>query len=77
VTGHGSVEFETLTGQDARPIIAKKLIEMGFDLLEMRQVGASLEEVFLQLTRDQPPPPQVDGSLLEFDENSALGVNEW
>jgi len=48
----GSVEFEFSAGQDVRPQVAKSIIQAGFDLLEMRPVGMSLEEIFLELTRD-------------------------
>lgn len=48
----GSVEFEFSAGQDVRPQVAKTIIQAGFDLLEMRPIGLSLEEIFLELTRD-------------------------
>ena len=48
----GSVEFEFSAGQDVRPQVAKAVVQAGFDLLEMRPVGLSLEEIFLELTRD-------------------------
>jgi ABC-2 type transport system ATP-binding protein len=47
-----SVEFEFSAGQDVRPQVAKAVIEAGFDLLEMRLIGLSLEEIFLELTRE-------------------------
>ncbi len=48
----GSVEFRFAPGQDVRPQVARAVVEAGYDLLEMRSVGMSLEEIFLQLTRD-------------------------
>ncbi|HEX6269800.1 MAG TPA: ATP-binding cassette domain-containing protein [Anaerolineales bacterium] len=48
----GSVEFEFSAGQDVRPQVAKAVVQSGYELLEMRAVGMSLEEIFLQLTRD-------------------------
>jgi ABC-2 type transport system ATP-binding protein len=48
----GSVEFEFSAGQDVRPQVAKAVIQAGFDLLEMRPIGLSLEEIFLELTRE-------------------------
>jgi ABC-2 type transport system ATP-binding protein len=48
----GSVEFEFAAGEDTRPQVAKAVIQAGFELLEMRPVGLSLEEIFLELTRD-------------------------
>jgi ABC-2 type transport system ATP-binding protein len=50
----GSVEFEFAPGQDVRPEVAKAVIKEGFDLLEMRPVGMSLEEIFLELTSSDP-----------------------
>ena len=48
----GSIEFEFIAGQDIRPQVAKAVIQGGYDLLEMRPIGMSLEEIFLELTRD-------------------------
>jgi len=48
----GSIEFEFAAGQDVRPQVAKAVIQSGYDLLEMRPIGMSLEEIFLELTRD-------------------------
>jgi ABC-2 type transport system ATP-binding protein len=64
----GNAEFETLPGEDARPEVARALIGAGYDLLEMRPVGLSLEEIFLQLTREQPAPPEHRDELPD-DEN--------
>jgi ABC-2 type transport system ATP-binding protein len=48
----GAVEFEFASGKDIRPEVAKQVIKAGYDLLEMRPVGMSLEEIFLELTGD-------------------------
>lgn len=48
----GSVEFEFSAGADARPQVAKAVVQAGYELLELRPVGLSLEEIFLELTRD-------------------------
>src|SRR5215210_3211011 len=48
----GSVEFEFAAGEDARPQVAKAVVQAGYELLELRPVGLSLEEIFLELTRD-------------------------
>ncbi|HEX2696744.1 MAG TPA: ATP-binding cassette domain-containing protein [Anaerolineales bacterium] len=48
----GSVEFQFAPGQDVRPQVAKAVINAGYDLLELRPVGMSLEEIFLELTRE-------------------------
>ncbi|MDX1600866.1 MAG: ABC transporter ATP-binding protein [Anaerolineales bacterium] len=37
---------------DARPAVARSVVGSGHDLLELRPIGFSLEEIFLQLTRE-------------------------
>ncbi|MDO9300292.1 MAG: ATP-binding cassette domain-containing protein [Anaerolineales bacterium] len=46
----GSVEFEFSSGKDVRPEVAKQVINSGYDLIELRPLGMSLEEIFLELT---------------------------
>ena len=48
----GEVYIMSVPGKDIRPEVAKKVVEEGFDLLELRLAGLSLEEIFLQLTRE-------------------------
>ncbi|NJD59166.1 MAG: ABC transporter ATP-binding protein, partial [Anaerolineae bacterium] len=60
--GEGAVEVETDPGKDLRPIIAKNVIKACYDLLELRNVDLSLEDIFLELTRDEPAPPTTDDS---------------
>ncbi len=52
-------EFETAPGQDVRPEVARAVVNAGYDLLEIRPIGLSLEDIFLELTRDEPSPPTV------------------
>jgi ABC-2 type transport system ATP-binding protein len=47
-----TIEFEFSSGQDIRPQVAKAVIQAGYELIEMRPIGMSLEEIFLELTRD-------------------------
>jgi ABC-2 type transport system ATP-binding protein len=54
-------EVSTSPGRDLRPEIARRLVGAGFDLLELGTTGVSLEEIFLQLTREQQPNDQTDG----------------
>ncbi len=61
----GEFEFATTPGLDARPEVARAVVNAGYDLLEMHPIGMSLEEIFLQLTRDEPlslhsAPPAED-----------------
>ena len=48
----GALEFQFAPGVDVRPEVAKTVIMAGYDLLELSPVGLSLEEIFLELTRD-------------------------
>lgn len=48
-----AVEFEFAAGQDVRPQVAKAVIDAGYELMEMRPIGMSLEEIFLELTDDK------------------------
>lgn len=48
----GAFEIECATGSDCRADIARKIVGNGLDLLELRPVGMSLEEVFLKLTTE-------------------------
>jgi ABC-2 type transport system ATP-binding protein len=49
--GEGKVEFQFKPGQDLRPEVARVAIKAGYELLELRPVGMSLEEIFIELTR--------------------------
>jgi len=57
-------EVETEAGRDVRPEVARVVVERGFGLLGLRQVGMSLEDVFLHLTTADPgeePMPVPEG----------------
>jgi ABC-2 type transport system ATP-binding protein len=56
----GGLEFEAAPGQDARPQVARAVITAGYDLLELRPVGLSLEDIFIELTREEPKPPTIN-----------------
>lgn len=47
-----NIEFQYEAGQDIRPDVARTVIQANFDLLEMRTANLSLEEIFLELTKD-------------------------
>lgn len=48
----GALEFQFASGMDVRPEVAKATVKAGFDLLELTPITLSLEEIFLELTRD-------------------------
>ncbi|HWX23604.1 MAG TPA: ATP-binding cassette domain-containing protein [Vicinamibacteria bacterium] len=43
-------EVEVQPGQDIRGDLARSVVQKGFDLLSLQEVGMSLEEIFLHLT---------------------------
>lgn len=53
-----TLEFESAAGSDLRPDVARAVVNAGFDLLELQPASMTLEEIFLQLTRDEIPAPR-------------------
>ncbi|MGH9340765.1 MAG: ABC transporter ATP-binding protein [Acidobacteriota bacterium] len=51
--GHQSVFVESEAGTEVRHLIARKLIESGFDLYQLRTQTMTLEEIFLKLTTEE------------------------
>ena len=72
VGNDGGFEFESEPGKDIRPEVARVVVNQGYDLLDLHPIGLSLEDIFLQLTRDEPEPPQMEDQdsepLIEDDE---------
>ncbi|HUF40184.1 MAG TPA: ABC transporter ATP-binding protein [Anaerolineales bacterium] len=50
----GRLEFLTAPGVESRPEVSRAIVNAGYDLIEIRSVGMSLEEIFLELTADDP-----------------------
>jgi gliding motility-associated transport system ATP-binding protein len=50
--GHLTAFVESSPGNDLRSQVAAKIVEKGWPLYELRGVGMSLEEIFLELTTD-------------------------
>jgi ABC-2 type transport system ATP-binding protein len=48
------IEFEAINADEISPKVAKTLIQSDFDLLELQPASMSLEEIFLQLTHEEP-----------------------
>lgn len=53
VVTDGHFLIETLPGADVRPAIARAVVSGGWNLLELQREKASLEEIFLQLTKEE------------------------
>jgi ABC-2 type transport system ATP-binding protein len=65
--GTVSVEVEAESGRDVRADLARAVVTNGLDLLGLKEVAASLEEVFLHLTTtesgESAPAPQAAPAL--------------
>ncbi len=49
----GALEFSTEKGRDVRQDVTRAVVQAKYDLLEIKAVGMSLEDIFLQLTREE------------------------
>lgn len=65
--GQGTAEVELTPGLESRPEMARALINAGYDLLELHQVSMSLEDIFLQLTKEESTA-QVEYETASGDE---------
>ena len=51
-----SFEVECLASRDARGDLARAIVHAGWNLLELKSIGMTLEEAYLQITGDQGKP---------------------
>ena len=67
--GVTAYEIEAEAGKDLRPELARAVVQKGFDLLGLAQVGMSLEEIFLHLTTTdavaETPAPAANAATTE------------
>jgi len=54
-------QIETARGRDIRRELARSIIQDGHGLLELKQEGMSLEDIYLQLTTTEEPEEASDG----------------
>src|SRR5580704_3361477 len=54
--GFVGFEVESLEQYAVRPDLARAIVQSGWDLTELRTVGESLEEIFLDLTKSEAKP---------------------
>ena len=73
-----SATIESESGLDLRSRIAGSLVGNGFELLELRGVSLSLEEIFLQLTTEETQQTEKtnDAAPLDSDSSSDESENE-
>jgi gliding motility-associated transport system ATP-binding protein len=68
---HGAFEIESERGRDVRRELAREIVTRGWGLLELRPMRMSLEEIFLQVTTEEPPetaPSDGGGGGIEEQE---------
>jgi ABC-2 type transport system ATP-binding protein len=67
-SGAAYFEVRGLENHQIRADLARAVIQSGWDLTELRPVGESLEEIFLELTKSEQPKattePQTEGAVL-------------
>ncbi len=77
--GEARFELEIDPGEEKRPEIARLLVKAGFDLLEIRPIGMSLEDIFLELTREDEEftlTTVEEGTPVNDYNDQDLGVEE-
>ena len=58
-------EVESLQGRSIRADLARAVVSAGWDLQELRPVGLSLEDIFLQLTASEKAEKKTEEKLVE------------
>jgi len=61
--GVSVIDVEAAAGADVRAELARAVVQKGFDLLGLQQVGMSLEEIFLHLTTTEAPPEAAPAAV--------------
>ncbi len=56
--GRDTVHIESEQGRQVRGEVARVVVNSGWDLIEMKSMDFSLEDVFLQLTSSEPKPEE-------------------
>jgi ABC-2 type transport system ATP-binding protein len=67
-SGDGRYEVLSAPEQDVRAAVAEAVVHGGWGLLELRPVAMSLEEIFLQLTQEEPPPETLSSEPSSSEE---------
>jgi ABC-2 type transport system ATP-binding protein len=73
----GQFEAEALPGKDYRPVIAQAVVGGGWNLLELRGEKLSLEQIFIELTREETvaPAAQPEEAPVDLDVPSPTGAD--
>jgi len=60
---HCAFEVESMQGRTIRADLARAVVSLGWDLNELRPVGFSLEDIFLQLTASEKAEKKVESKV--------------
>jgi ABC-2 type transport system ATP-binding protein len=63
--GDGRYELICTPNADPRPQLARAVVERGWALLELRAVGKTLEDIFLELTTDETSTEEQPAAALD------------
>jgi ABC-2 type transport system ATP-binding protein len=63
--GVSALDVEAAAGADVRADLARAVVQKGFDLLGLQQIGMSLEEIFLHLTTSEAHAEAAASPALE------------
>lgn len=75
--GARTFQIETTQGQDIRRELARTVVDGGFGLLELKQAGMSLEDIYLQLTTSEEMEDEVEQpSDADGQKDSAIDSDE-
>ena len=66
----GAYQISCSQGCDRRAELARAIVEQGWGLLELRNAGMSLEDIFLELTTEEPPDEFVAQEFEEGEDNA-------
>ncbi len=58
-SSEGQFEFSMNPTVDPRPEIVRRVVKAGADLVELKELSISLEDIFIELTRENPPEPSL------------------
>ena len=72
---HCSFEVESMQGRSIRAEVARAVVKAGWDLNELRPVGFSLEDIFLQLTAAEKADTKTDEKPVEKPEEKKAEAN--
>jgi len=65
-------EVQGLENYSVRPDLARAVVQAGWNLTELRAVGESLEEIFLELTRSEEAKPSPKHQTKEVTEGNPV-----